>query len=284
MKTPAPVRPPRVPKPTRPPKPPRPPKARKPREERLPARLAARARSIPWRRVRLTGVPVRVLITMVVVALALFAIGTLRKSVGDGGEDGGAKPQAVVEASLLGRPSASPSPSPSASPSSSPSASPSPDKPGSSPTETKPGGGDDKPPAKDAPPPGSGTYRIKSASNGLCLDDPSRGGDDPLIATGCGSTHTTTGLTELSSGTYNISLSNPDQDSPGCVEADAPSSGMPYRGSGCGGNGQTYHLVKVSDGVWRIKSTDSGLCLTFGGSGSEAYSTDCGSATGFRFV
>lgn len=284
-RAPGPVRPPKLPKPARPPKPPRPPKARKPREERLPARLAAgvRAGTARLRRVRLTGVPVRVLVTMVVVALALFAIGTLRDSGGADGDDAQVRPQAVVGASALTQPSGSPSPSPS--PSTSPSASPSasPGKTGASPSET-PTGGDDHPPAKDAPPPGSGSYRIKSSANGLCLDDPSRGGDDPMIATGCGSTHTTTGLAALGDGRYNISLSNPDQDGPGCMTADAPRSGMPYRGTACGTNGQQYTLVAVSDGVWRIKSVDSGLCVAFGGSGSEAYSTDCGSAPGFRFV
>lgn len=265
--------PPPIPKPPKASKPPRPPKRPKPPAERLPARLAARVRAVPWRRLRPSRVPMRVLITMVVVALALFAIGTLRKSVADGGADD--RPQAVTEASMLSLAPSSPAPvTPSATPSTAPSAT------------TEPGGNDAKtpttPPTKTTPP-GSGTYRIKSATNGLCLDDPGPG-DGTLIATGCGSTHTTTGLDALSGGRYNITLDNPDQDSTGCVSADAPERGVPYRGTGCGQNGQLYELVGIGDGVWRIKAADTGLCLTFDGGGSEAYSTDCGSATGFRFV
>ncbi|MEV0645328.1 hypothetical protein AB0I28_08685 [Phytomonospora sp. NPDC050363] len=282
---------PKPPRPAKPPKPsraPRPPKARKPRRDRLAAKL------IPaWfrpggrvRALRLDAIPVRVFATALVVALALFAIGTLRDGGQDRPTDTGAEQVDPVLQPLPAGESATPSASPV--PSAEPSTSPKP-KPGST--------GDDEPAKPDDPPdgndggdddngggkaPGTGSFRIKSVSSGLCLDESDRG-DSTVVQKNCSSAPLSAeGLQSLGGGEYYLTTYHPDHGE-GCISSADNGVGNGFIGDACTGDpSQVFTLDRVADGVYRIRLVDNGTCLAVSGGGAPV-SAGCGKGENQRF-
>ncbi|HEY1178659.1 MAG TPA: RICIN domain-containing protein, partial [Phytomonospora sp.] len=263
---PAAVRPARPKRRPKPPRAPRPPKVRKPR--RLPAWLTRRPA------LRLNAVPVRVFATALVVALALFAIGTLR-------DDGTEAPETGTAAQA--EPELAPIPS-QASPSATPSPSSAKPKPKDTPTKDDPTE-DDEPPAGGGggKAPKTGSFRIKSVSSGMCLDEADLG-DSTVVQKGCSSSPLSArGLESLGGGDYYLTTNHP-QHGAGCISSEANGVGNGFIGDACTGDAaQVFHLDEVADGVYRIRLVDNGTCVAVSGGGAPV-SASCGSGKGQRFT
>jgi len=264
------VRPAKRPKP---PRAPRPPKVRKPR--RLPAWVTRR------RALRLNAVPVRVFATALVVALAIFAIGALRDDEpGERGTETAADLDPVL-APIPSEESASPSASPSPSPSSK---SPSTDKPGKDdPPEDDPPKQDDPPSGGGGKAPKTGSFRIKSVSSGLCLDEADMG-DSTVVQKSCSSSPLSAeGLESLGGGEYYLTTYHPEYHE-GCISSAANGVGNGFIGDACTGDAaQIFSFDEVSDGVYRIRLADNGTCVAVSG-GGDPVSANCGNAKNQRFI
>lgn len=265
------VRPPKRIRPPKPPRAPRPPKVRKPRN--LPAWLTRRPA------LHLNAVPVRVFATALVVALAIFAIGALRDDEPGGQATETAGGPDPVLAPVPSEESASPSPSPSPS-----SASPSTDKPEND-DEPK-----DDPPKKDDPPgggggkaPTTGSFRIKSVSSGLCLDEADMG-DSTVVQKSCSSSPLSAdGLESLGGGEYYLTTYHPEYHE-GCISSAADGVGNGFIGDACTGDAaQIFRFDEVSDGVYRIRLVDNGTCVAVNGDGAPV-SASCGNGKSQRFI